>query len=61
MLLYRINKFLRHHRMAPARFGRDAVGDASFVFDLQNGREPRRATIARVDAFIARADHQLGL
>jgi hypothetical protein len=38
--------------VAPARFGRDAVGDPRFVFDLRKGREPRPRTIARVLAYL---------
>lgn len=33
-------------------FGELAVGDPSFVFDLEAGREPRRRTVARVMSFI---------
>lgn len=38
--------------MPPARFGREAVRDPRFVFDLRNGREPRPQTIDRVRAFL---------
>ena len=34
-------------------FGLAAVGDPKFVFDLKQGREPRRKTVARVTEFIA--------
>jgi len=53
MLLRRIETFLRATRMPPATFGRRAVGDANFVFDLKNGREPRGRLVSRVEAFIA--------
>lgn len=53
MLLQRVEAFLKHHRVPPARFGRDAVGDPCFVFDLRDGREPRRRTVERVDAYLA--------
>lgn len=58
MLLQRVEKYIKEHRIPPARFGRDAVGDPCFVFDLRDGREPRRRTIDRVDAYLAtpRAD-----
>ena len=52
MLLYRVEQFLKFHRMPPARFGREAVKDPCFVFDLRDGREPRARTVARVNAFI---------
>jgi len=45
-------KFLRRNDTAPTRFGRDAVGDPRFVFDLRNGRDPRPRTIARVRAYL---------
>ena len=48
MLLDRIEKHLKSRRMPPTRFGRAAVGDPRFVFDLRDGREPRSATVRRV-------------
>ncbi len=48
MLLERIENFLKARRMPPTRFGRDALGDPCFVFDLRDGREPRSVTVARV-------------
>ena len=52
MLLWRIEKFLKQRRIPPARFGREAVGDPRFVFDLRDGREPRLRTVMRVSAYI---------
>ncbi|WP_293940366.1 hypothetical protein [Sphingomonas sp.] len=54
-LLRDIERHLRHHSTKPTRFGRDAVSDPRFVFDLRNGREPRTATIERVRAFLEEA------
>lgn len=56
MLLRRIEAFLKATRMPPATFGRRAVGDANFVFDLKNGREPRSKLSRKVETFIA--DHE---
>lgn len=56
MLLWRIEQYLKARRMPPARFGREAVGDPCFVFDLRDGREPRERTVARVCAYIDRAE-----
>ncbi len=56
MLLHRVELHLRQYRIAPARFGREAVGDPAFVFDLRDGRRPRGPTVARVDAYISRAE-----
>lgn len=52
MLLRRIEKFMRETRMPPATFGRRAVGDSRFVFDLRDGREPRARVVRRVEVFI---------
>ena len=51
-LLREVEKFLRRRDVAPTRFGRDAVGDPRFVFDLRNGRDPRPRTIERVLAYV---------
>ena len=51
-LLREVEKFLRQSDVAPTRFGREAVGDPRFVFDLRRGRDPRPATVARVLAFL---------
>ena len=52
MLLPRIERHLKTTRTPPARFGRQAVGDPSFVFDLRDGRDPRERTVARVVAYL---------
>lgn len=51
-LLWEIEKFMRRADVAPTRFGRDAVGDPRFVFDLRNGREPRARTVKRVKDYL---------
>lgn len=51
-LLRNVEKYLRASNIAPTRFGRDAVGDPRFVFDLRNGREPRPTTIERVLTYL---------
>lgn len=38
--------------MSQSAFGLAAVGDPSFVRDLKEGREPRRATVRRVVDFM---------
>jgi len=55
-LLPMIDRFLRRTHMPPTRFGRLAVRDPRLVGDLRRGHEPRPATVARVQAFIARHD-----
>jgi hypothetical protein len=51
-LLREVEKFLIASRISAARFGREAMGDPRFVFDLRNGREPRLATVSRVRAYL---------
>ena len=51
-LLSRIEIHLRRSGTPATRFGREAVRDPRFVFDLRNGREPRARTVARVAAFL---------
>lgn len=55
-LLQRIEQHLRTRRVPPARFGRDALGDPCFVFDLRDGREPRPRTVTRVHAYLDRVE-----
>ena len=51
-LLREIEKFLRRNRINATRFGREAIGDPRFVFDLRRGREPRPRTEQRVRDFL---------
>jgi hypothetical protein len=51
-LLREVERFLRQNGTPATRFGREAVGDPRFVFDLRNGRDPRPETVARVRAFL---------
>ncbi len=51
-LLRRIERYLRETDTPATRFGRDAVRDPRFVFDLRLGREPRIETERRVHAFL---------
>lgn len=51
-LLWEIENYLRQTDTSPTRFGKTAVGDPRFVFDLRKGREPRESTVARVLTFL---------
>ena len=53
LVLRKIEKFLRRTEMPHTRFGRMAVRDPRLVHDLRNGREPRAAMVARIEAFLA--------
>jgi hypothetical protein len=55
-LLRRIERHLRQSGTPPTRFGRNAVRDPRFVFDLRNGREPRSSTANRVAAYLDRLE-----
>jgi hypothetical protein len=59
MLLQRVELHLQLTRTPPARFGRDAIGDPCFVFDLRDGREPRSKTVARVLSYIEDRERRL--
>lgn len=47
-----VEDFLAETGMPESRFGRLACNDSAFVTDMREGREARRGTIAKVDAFI---------
>ena len=51
-LLTTIEGFLACAEMTATEFGRKAMGDPLFVFELRKGREPRRATRDRALAYI---------
>jgi 2,4-dienoyl-CoA reductase-like NADH-dependent reductase (Old Yellow Enzyme family) len=51
-LLRDVENYLNHKNISAARFGRDAMGDPRFVFDLRRGREPRARTVRRVQTYL---------
>lgn len=48
-----VEAFLAATGFKPTEFGRQAVGDPSFVLNLRRGRSPRLTTADKVMAFIA--------
>jgi hypothetical protein len=48
-----VASFIEAHKMTPTAFGRDAIGDPSFVFEINEGRAPTLTTIDKVRAFMA--------
>lgn len=52
-LLREIEAFCAANHIRESRFGRDAVNDTAFIPQLRSGREPRRATVAKVRHFMA--------
>lgn len=51
-ILSAIEAFLEQHGMTPTAFGKLAAGDPAFVFELRDGREPRRALRDRVNNYM---------
>jgi 2,4-dienoyl-CoA reductase-like NADH-dependent reductase (Old Yellow Enzyme family) len=51
-LLREVEKFLKISNVPATRFGREAMGDPRFVFDLRRGREPGPRTIERVRVYL---------
>ena len=43
-----VEKFLKRTGVEPTIFGREALGDPSFVFDLRKGRSPSARTMDKV-------------
>ena len=51
-LLVTIDRYLRGTGMPPTKFGRLAVNDPRLVGDLRRGRQPGRAIVQKIEAFI---------
>ena len=52
MLIRDIERFLRTTGLSPTAFGKLAAADPRLVFDLRNGREPRKRMRLRVEHFM---------
>jgi 2,4-dienoyl-CoA reductase-like NADH-dependent reductase (Old Yellow Enzyme family) len=57
-LLDRIEAFLKRSRVSATRFGREAARDPKLVHDLRSGRQPRRATERRIEAYLDRVERE---
>ena len=55
----RVEAFLEASDFKPTEFGRQAIGDPSFVLNLRRGRSPTLATADRVLTFIAELEPTL--
>lgn len=51
--LARVEGFIEASGFKPSEFGRQALGDPTFVLNLRRGRSPTLATADKVMAFIA--------
>ena len=65
MMINVSNKFLNdveaaieRHDYHVTHFGREAVGDPNFVFQVRDGRSPTMRTVERVYSFIRKLDEQ---
>ncbi len=58
-LLRRVESYLKRSGTKPTRFGRDAVRDPRFVFDLRDGREPGPAMVSRVSCYLETLEREL--
>jgi len=47
-----VEAFIESHGFKPTEFGRQAVGDPSFVLNLRRGRSPTLATADKVLTFM---------
>jgi hypothetical protein len=51
--LHEIESFMKIKQVPPTRFGREAVNDPRFVFDLRQGRRMNQRTLGRVEAYLS--------
>tara|TARA_R110000822_G_scaffold81496_2_gene193524 strand:+ start:55 stop:252 length:198 start_codon:yes stop_codon:yes gene_type:complete len=51
-----IEAFLTGFGFSPTVFGRDALGDPGFVFQIRAGRSPHLRTIDKVRAFMEKQE-----
>ena len=50
--LARVEAHLKRTKVSPSRFGKEAVGDPSFVFELRKGRSPSLGKVNKIMAII---------
>ncbi len=58
-LLIDIERFLRQTGTTPTRFGREAVGDPCFVFEVRRGRRCGLKILERVYSYMIARDGRL--
>ena len=52
----RVETFLETTGLKASEFGRQAIGDPSFVLSLRRGRSPTLTTADKVEAYMARIE-----
>ena len=48
----RVERFMKRHGVTPSRFGKEAVNDPNFVFDLRSGRKPNVVLMESVERWM---------
>jgi predicted transcriptional regulator len=51
-----VESFLKESGIKPTEFGRQAVGDPSFILNLRRGRSPTLITADKIMTFIAKTE-----
>ncbi len=59
ILLRRIERYLRRSGMSATTFGREALRDPRFVFDLRRGRRVGPRIRERIEAYLDQAERGL--
>jgi hypothetical protein len=59
-ILDRIFSYIEENKISKAKFGRLAMNDPSFVYNIEAGRELRMKTQARVRQFLSEPISQRG-
>jgi hypothetical protein len=54
--LSKVESFLKESGIKPTEFGRQAIGDPSFILNLRRGRSPTLITADKIMTFIARSE-----
>lgn len=52
-ILKQVEEFLEKHEMLPSNFGKMAVSDPTFVFDLRKGQDLKLSTVDKVRRFMS--------
>lgn len=55
LLIERIEEHLSEKGLTATEFGKQAMSDPNFVFDLRDGRNPQIGTLDRVNEYISGA------
>jgi hypothetical protein len=56
VFLQQVETFLERTGMSPTAFGKAALNDPNFVFDLRCGRRPNLDLVDTIQAFMAKHD-----